>query len=376
MIQFTVLANSGAARTGTITVAGQTLTVNQAAILSYEGDVTLRPTGDGNILSDDVVQIRKFLNGTNTPDYSTNEFQRADASPFNTLGDGRIFSDDVVQARRYQNGINPKQPAGGPMTPNAARTSDMVDNLFDTLSKTVVENVMNGVQRQVRVENASVGAGQNVTVNIRVDAQGDESEYGFILTYDQTKLSNPTVGAGTAGASVRSCNIATIGQINCSVGGFPNNNALSSETGIGEIAVGVNQLLMTVTFTVAANAAPGDTPLSLSNVNASSDAPQLLFPTATGGTVTILAPTAASVSISGRVLQANGAGIANARVEMTDQNGNVKWTRSSIFGYYRLEGVAAGETYVISVRHKGYEFGGQAHLILDERKDINFIASP
>lgn len=250
----------------------------------YEADVAQRPNGDGSILSDDVVQIRRFLNGTNTADQTTNEFQRADSAPFATRGDGRIFSDDVVQARRYQNGTNPKQTAAGPMTLSAGKT--IVDQLFGGLSKTVFENaVINEVQREVRIENATGSAGQTVTVNIRVDSAGDESEYGFILNYDSGILSNPVIGAGSAGASVRSCNASVAGQINCSVGGFADNNPNSADSGIGEIGAKTNQVLMTVTFTVAANAA-GDTPLTLSNVNASSDAPQLFTPTAVNGTVT------------------------------------------------------------------------------------------
>ncbi|MEJ7862508.1 MAG: CARDB domain-containing protein [Pyrinomonadaceae bacterium] len=282
-IGYSVTANSGIARTGTITITGQTFTVNQAAP-SYEADVVSRPNGDGSILSDDVVQIRRFLNGTNTADQTTNEFQRADSAPFATRGDGRIFSDDVVQARRYQNGTNPKQTAAGPMTLSAGKT--IVDQLFGGLSKTVFENaVIYGVQREVRIESARASAGQTVTVNIRVDSAGDESEYGFVLSYDSGILSNPVIGAGSTGASVRSCNASVAGQINCSVGGFADNNTNSADSGIGEVGAGTNQVLMTVTFTVAANAA-GDTPLTLSNVNASSDAPQLFTPTATNGTVT------------------------------------------------------------------------------------------
>lgn len=142
-----------------------------------------------------------------------------------------------------------------------------------------------GNPREVRVESTTATAGGSVTVNIRVNAVGDEAEYGFILTYDQNVLSMPVVGPGNAGASVRACNIATIPQVNCSVGGFPNNNPMSSDPGIGEIGAGNNQILITVTFMVAANAPSGDTPLTLSNVNASSDAPQIFFPAAVNGVV-------------------------------------------------------------------------------------------
>jgi len=290
---------------GTGATASATLTVSN----SYEADVSPRPSGDTLIMSDDVVQIRKFLNGTDVADQTTDEFQRADSAPFASRGDGRILSDDVVQTRRYQNGTDPKQLASGPMTASLARPA--IDSLVAELSQTDYENALMGNPREVRVENASGSAGQMVTVNIGVNAVGNEAEYGFIINYDTNVLSNPVVGAGTAGVSVRSCNIATVGQINCSVGGVPNNQVGSADGGIGELAAGNNQLLITVQFTIAANAPPGTTPLTLSNVNASSDAAQLFTPTARNGTVTILAATAASITVSGRVLEANGRGVAN-----------------------------------------------------------------
>jgi len=245
-----------------------------------EADVAVRPNGDGAIQSDDVVQIRRFLNGTNTPDPATNEFQRADSFPFAEKGDGVLNSADVVQLRRYQNGTSPLQTAGGLTLPNGAQA------LTDEFNKTEAQSKSpKGNLRGVRVESISTSAGQMVTVNILVDAAGDESEYGFILDYDSGILSNPVIGAGNAGASIRSCNKAVAGQVTCSVGGFAGNNPNSADSGIGEIGAKTNQVLMTVTFTVAANAA-GDTPLTLSNVNASSDAPQLFTPTAVNGTVT------------------------------------------------------------------------------------------
>jgi hypothetical protein len=219
-----------------------------------------------------------------------NEFQRADSFPFADRGDGFLNSADVVQTRRYQNGTSPLQTAGGPTVPNGPQS------LTDEFNKTEAQSKSSeGNLREVRVESTTASAGQTVTVNILVDAAGDESEYAFILDYDESVLSNPVIGAGNAGASIRSCNKSVAGQIICSVGGFAGNNTNSTDAGIGEIEAGMNQILMTVTFTVAESAAGDtvrDTPLKLSNVNAASDAPHLFIPSATGGMVTILAPSA------------------------------------------------------------------------------------
>jgi len=251
--------------------------------MGLEADIAPRMNGDGMVLSDDVVQIRRFLNGSDTPSTTPNEFQRADSSPFISRGDGAINTADVVQTRRYQNGTDPLQTAGGPTMPSggpSALTAEFKESGDDSKSP-------EGNRGEVRVENVNGSAGQTVTINIRVNPDG-EAEYGFVLNYDSSVLSNPVVGAGNAGALVRSCNIVTAGQINCSIGGFATNQAGSSDVGIGEIEAGDNQILVTVTFRIAAKAQTGTTSLTLSEVNASNDAAQLFTPTATGGTVTIL----------------------------------------------------------------------------------------
>jgi len=338
----------------------------------FEADISPRPNGDNLVQSDDVVQIRRFLNGTDTPSTTPNEFQRADSSPYASKGDGAIDTTDVVQTRRYQNGSDLPQTAGGPTQPGGTTTT-----LTNGFNKTTAQlQSPEGNPREVRVESASGSAGQMVTVNIRVNAVGNESEYGFIINYDTSVLSNPVIGAGNAGASVRSCNIATAGTINCSVGGFPNNQMGSSDAGIGEIAAGNNQILITVTFTIAANATPGTTPLTLSNVNASSDAPQLFTPTATNGTVTILAPTAANVSLSGRVSNGQGKGVMKAQLTMTNSQGEKFYARSNSFGYFRFTEVEAGETYIITVKSKQYTFAPQVVNAGQDVTDIIFIAEP
>ena len=69
------------------------------------------------------------------------------------------------------------------MTASPARPAG--DNLVAKLSNTTYENaLLGGNPREVRVESTTASAGQMVTVNIRVNAVGNESEYGFIISYD------------------------------------------------------------------------------------------------------------------------------------------------------------------------------------------------
>jgi len=87
-----------------------------------------------------------------------------------------------------------------------------------------------------------------------------------------------------------------------------------------------------------------------------------------------LAPTAANVGVSGRVVTANGSGVRNALVTLTDTNGVIRSARTSSFGYYRFDDVRAGETYVASVRSKEYQFTPRTIQVSDELTGVDFIA--
>jgi hypothetical protein len=93
-------------------------------------------------------------------------------------------------------------------------------------------------------------------------------------------------------------------------------------------------------------------------------------------TIVQQAPTAASVTISGRVLNQTGRGIANGQVIMIDVNGNIRYARTNPFGHYRFNDVEVGITYIINVKHKSYEFAPQVVNLNNARDDINFIALP
>ncbi|MDQ3490846.1 MAG: hypothetical protein M3449_07260 [Acidobacteriota bacterium] len=57
-------------------------------------------------------------------------------------------------------------------------------------------------------------------------------------------------------------------------------------------------------------------------------------------------------------------------------DGSTRTARSSSFGYYRFEDVAAGETYILSVSSKRYSFAPRVVSALDELSDLDFTAEP
>lgn len=85
---------------------------------------------------------------------------------------------------------------------------------------------------------------------------------------------------------------------------------------------------------------------------------------------------AASVTVSGRVLTAEGRPIKGARLTLTDANGETRLAVSSSFGYYTFENIAAGETYVVGVHSKRYSFAPRAVSVNDALADLDFIAEP
>ena len=68
------------------------------------------------------------------------------------------------------------------------------------------------------------------------------------------------------------------------------------------------------------------------------------------------APTAASVTISGRARTANGTGIRNVRVTLTTADGAARTVLSGSFGNYTFTDVAAGQTVILTATAKRFVF--------------------
>lgn len=94
--------------------------------------------------------------------------------------------------------------------------------------------------------------------------------------------------------------------------------------------------------------------------------------------VQTLQPTAANVSVAGRVLTSEGAGISRTTVTLTDSAGISRSATTNTFGYYKFDEVRAGETYMLSVNNKRYLFTDSPLVVnvQENVSDLNFIASP
>ena len=93
----------------------------------------------------------------------------------------------------------------------------------------------------------------------------------------------------------------------------------------------------------------------------------------------VLNPLAADGSISGRVMAADGTGIRNAVITIT--GGNLTQPiviKSSAFGYYNVDGLELGSTYVVTINSKRFVFANPSVVVsLQESvSELDFQANP
>lgn len=88
------------------------------------------------------------------------------------------------------------------------------------------------------------------------------------------------------------------------------------------------------------------------------------------------APTAADATLAGRVTSSNGRGIGKARVTLVDGSGQTFYALTNPFGYYRFDGIEAGQAVVVSISSKRYRFSNPVQVISlgDSAFDVNFVA--
>ncbi|MBX3292305.1 MAG: hypothetical protein KF881_05355 [Acidobacteria bacterium] len=87
-------------------------------------------------------------------------------------------------------------------------------------------------------------------------------------------------------------------------------------------------------------------------------------------------PTSAGVSVSGRVMTADGRPVQQVAIEIVDSVGNVRRVLTNSFGYYVIENVAAGRNYILSAKSRRYRFSPADILlsVTDPIENADFTA--
>ena len=359
--------------------------------VTYEGDIATRPNGNGAVDVLDLVSLGRIIANLDAQPATGGEWQRADVAPRANLGDGYLDVLDLVQLGLYSSGLNSLTPAGGAINAAAPPVSTLVrgnespqtsdssgllfGNILDGKAKNQFSDIF-GLAAAMPPGTATVLAGSvnatstNAVVPIYLNSSGDTQAVQFTVNYDSAKLSIPDLSAIQSryqnttfifnnqtpgklgvvayqpldGASVFTNGEVRLFEINFSV---VNNPRGTASIGFGDIP------------TARRGSSPQATAISIL------DSP---------GTVTFLAPTAAAVSVSGRVLTPTGRGLTNATVEMTEQDGGVRSARTSAFGYFRFDEVPAGQTCVLNVTSKRYAFAPQVVTVNEDLSGLIFAA--
>lgn len=245
----------------------------------------------------------------------------------------------------------------------------------------------------------------NVTVtNNRGNSDGDVSGQGggiFLQGLTQPILKNTIIagnvqgaGPGTTPNDIDQCCVDPISSFNLiGTGGSGGlvDGVNSNQVGIADARLGPLQNNGGPVFTHGFNNSNGLSPaidkgsafgstFDARGLPRTVDLPSI--PNATGGDGTdigayeLQAPTAAPVSISGRVRTVDGRGVRGAIVSITDGNGTIRQVTTSTFGYYRFEGVTAGESYFVGVASKRYRFASIFVNVTDELSGLDFYPEP
>ncbi|MBK7707091.1 MAG: right-handed parallel beta-helix repeat-containing protein [Acidobacteria bacterium] len=92
----------------------------------------------------------------------------------------------------------------------------------------------------------------------------------------------------------------------------------------------------------------------------------------------VLAPTAAGVEVSGKVMTNDGRPISSSLITLTDDRGNTVSTRSNQFGRYGFDDVEVGRTYVLAITSRRFVFENPSRIIQvdDNLTDADFTGIP
>ena len=91
--------------------------------------------------------------------------------------------------------------------------------------------------------------------------------------------------------------------------------------------------------------------------------------------VACLAPTAANISVGGRITDSSGRAIPRATVTLADSRGESRSVIANSFGYYIFDGLTPGESYFIRAVHKQYLLAEKIFCAVDDSENLHFSLS-
>lgn len=137
---------------------------------------------------------------------------------------------------------------------------------------------------------------------------------------------------------------------------------------------GVYEITQSVTGSGGGNASGGSFSLDgTAGQSVADNSAQTPFVVRSGFWQSFAPATAANVSISGRVRTSDGRGLSNAVVSLTDARGNSVSVRTGSFGAYRFDGIEAGQTVIVMVISRRFQFQPQIVTVNESLTDVDFV---
>lgn len=174
-------------------------------------------------------------------------------------------------------------------------------------------------------------------------------------------------------------NVAELPQVSRSIAVTTTNSGENVSVNLGTIAPG-DSVNITYRVTLGDPLPNGTTQISNQGTisgsnfaNVTTDDPATVDPLDATVTLTSLAPTAASVTISGQVTDGFGRTVSGANVIISDST-TIRTVKTNSFGYYNFFDIEAGSTVIVSVNHKQYVFAPQVVSVNENVTDLNFTA--
>jgi len=301
----------------------------------------------------------------------------------NVSGSGGISSYDATLIARYAVSVGPPTGSSGTWIFNPVNRSYptiYIDIPFENYTAVLMGDVSGswgasgglqgraansgGPERSADVKAPYIVTPADNEVLIPVSVQGAADKgvisYEFDLRYDPLVIqpqADPVSLAGTASRSLTAVtNAETPGLLRVVV--------------FGPTPIDADGILLNLRF-IAVGAPGSASPLTWERIMLNEGDPQV---TAADGQVELSAAAPNQAEISGRLLTAFGAGIPNARVTLTDTNGQTRSIVSNGFGIYRFAGLQVGQTYTVSVKSKRWTFEPLTVSVTGQSVNADMIA--
>lgn len=316
-------------------------------------------SGNGEITSFDAALIQRYVTNSGMPPAST-QINKTGLWVFDPTS--RMYT--AMQLQANQSSENYSAILFGDVTGSYnAITDGCGTQPAISGEKSDQSNVAIANGAPVMVNLPTQGAGSNATFDIPISVDDvtnlNVNSYDLVFSYDPAVLQPQTTATDRNGTLSNNFSVssAAAGTGRLRVSGF------SSD---GEPLSG-NGTLLKLRFR-AVGAAGSTSNLSFTSFRFNEGTPTN---TTGNGQFTVLSPTAATATISGRVTTASRRGIAGATVTLTDSNGVSRSTAVNLKGFYQFDGVRTGETYVVSVSGKGFTGTEQVITVLDNLTGVD-----